>query len=255
MNELIEHGFNFNGNDITVIIDGNGEPWWVAKEICDILELGNHRTSIAILDDDEKGVHTMDTLGGPQQVTIINEPGLYTLILRSRKEPAKDLKRFITHEVLPSIRKTGSYSLAQKRTPLPSIRDELKAAKEIVEILGLTGNQAILSANRLMKNYHGIDCMNSAQITHLDTESKEIHLTPSDIGKQLGTSGQKANKALELIGLQTCFRNKKNRIVWQPTDKGKEHCVMKDTGKRHSDGTPVVQVFWSGSVIDMLKQQ
>lgn len=108
MNEL-QKVFNYNGSPVrTVMVDG--EPWFVAKDVCAILELGNPRSTLALLDDDEKGVHNVDTLGGSQQVTIINEPGLYSLVLRSRKPEAKQFKRWVTHEVLPSIRKTGGYS-------------------------------------------------------------------------------------------------------------------------------------------------
>lgn len=91
----------------------DGEPWFVAADVAVILDLGNPRPSLALLDDDERGVHTLDTLGGPQSLTIISEPGLYSLILRSRKPEAKAFKRWITHSVLPAIRKTGTYGVAK----------------------------------------------------------------------------------------------------------------------------------------------
>lgn len=87
----------------------NNEPWFVAKDVCDVLELTNSRMAIDRLDEDEKGVSSIDTLGGSQNVQVINEPGLYTLILGSRKPEAKQFKRWITHEVIPSIRKHGAY--------------------------------------------------------------------------------------------------------------------------------------------------
>ena len=87
----------------------NGEPWFVARDVAQILELGNPRTSLALLDEDEKGVHSMDTLGGKQEMAIISEAGLYSLVLRSRKPEAKAFKRWVTHEVLPAIRKHGGY--------------------------------------------------------------------------------------------------------------------------------------------------
>jgi len=80
------------------------------KDVCGILGLANMRSSLAALDEDEKGVHTMDTLGGNQEMTVISEPGLYSLILRSRKPEAKTFKRWVTHEVLPSIRRHGMYA-------------------------------------------------------------------------------------------------------------------------------------------------
>jgi prophage antirepressor-like protein len=92
----------------TVLIDN--EPWFVANDVAVILDLGNVRSSLALLDDDERGVHSVDTLGGQQSLTVVSESGLYSLILRSRKSEAKAFKRWITHDVLPAIRKTGSYA-------------------------------------------------------------------------------------------------------------------------------------------------
>jgi prophage antirepressor-like protein len=112
----------------------DGEPWWVANDICDVLEHSNARMAIQGLDEDEKGVSIVYTPSGTQEMNVINEPGLYSLILRSRKPEAKAFKRWVTHEVLPQIRKTGAY--AQKETPALVRRDgasELAAAlREVV---------------------------------------------------------------------------------------------------------------------------
>lgn len=91
----------------TLTIDG--EPWFVAADVCRALEIGNPSMAVERLDDDEKGISTIDTLGGKQRMTIINEPGLYSLVLSSRKPEAKAFKRWITHEVIPAIRKYGGY--------------------------------------------------------------------------------------------------------------------------------------------------
>lgn len=118
--------FNFNDSPIHIVTK-DGEPWWVAKDVCEILELSNPRTSIALLDEDEKNtVHIMDGNRGNPETTIVSEAGLYSLILRSRKPEAKAFKRWITHEVLPTIRKTGSYSLAPQ---LPDFTDPVIAAR------------------------------------------------------------------------------------------------------------------------------
>lgn len=101
--------FEFESNQIrTTVIAGN--PWFVAADICNVLGLSNRHSSLALLDDDEKGVHTMETPGGQQEFVTVNEPGMYSLILRSRKPEAKAFKRWITHDVLPAIRETGTYS-------------------------------------------------------------------------------------------------------------------------------------------------
>lgn len=85
------------------------EPWFVAADVCKALDLGNASMTLSRLDDDEKGVSLIDTLGGVQNMVTVNEPGLYTLVLGSRKPEAKAFKRWITHDVIPSIRKNGGY--------------------------------------------------------------------------------------------------------------------------------------------------
>ena len=102
--------FSFENFPIRAI-NRNGEIWFVAADVGTVLELTNVRASVALLDDDEKGVNTIDTPSGKQEMSIINESGLYTLILRSRKSEAKRFRKWVTSEVLPAIRKTGTYSL------------------------------------------------------------------------------------------------------------------------------------------------
>lgn len=92
----------------------NGEPWFVAVDVCKALEIKNSRDAMTRLDDDEKDVALTDTLGGVQTSTVVNESGLYALVLGSRKPEAKAFKRWITHDVIPSIRKHGAYITPQK---------------------------------------------------------------------------------------------------------------------------------------------
>jgi len=105
--------FNYQSKQVRTVTK-DGEPWFAAKDICDILELGNSRMALERLDNDEKGVSLIDTPGGTQSMQVVNEPGLYVLILGSRKKEAKAFKRWITHEVIPSIRKHGAYMTPQK---------------------------------------------------------------------------------------------------------------------------------------------
>lgn len=90
-------------------IEIGGEPWFVAKDVCEALGLGNMSQAVARLDDDEKGVISNDTPGGIQEFRAINEPGLYSLIMSSRKPEAREYKRWVTHEVLPAIHRDGAY--------------------------------------------------------------------------------------------------------------------------------------------------
>ncbi|MBO8164515.1 MAG: phage antirepressor KilAC domain-containing protein [Brevibacillus sp.] len=100
--------FHYDGAKLRVVTK-NGEPWFVARDVCDILEINNPSQALARLDDDERGLISTDTPGGKQEMAAVNEPGLYSLILGSRKPEAKAFKRWITHEVIPSIRKHGAY--------------------------------------------------------------------------------------------------------------------------------------------------
>ncbi len=100
--------FSYEGNEVRTVQRYN-ETWWVLKDVCDVLEIGNSRDVTARLDIDEKGVDIIDTLGGKQEITVISESGLYSTILLSRKPEAKKFKRWVTHEVLPAIRKHGAY--------------------------------------------------------------------------------------------------------------------------------------------------
>nr|DAW47913.1 MAG TPA: repressor domain protein [Caudoviricetes sp.] len=88
----------------------DGEPWFVANDICKVLGHTNSRVAVAALDEDEKGVSKVYTLGGEQQMTVVNEAGMYQLVIRSNLPAAKAFKRWITHEVIPTIRRHGAYA-------------------------------------------------------------------------------------------------------------------------------------------------
>ena len=104
----------FKNEDIGAIrtIDINGEPWFIGKDVTDILGYANSRKAIGDhVDDEDKGVTKCDTLGGVQEMAIINESGLYSLVLSSKLESTRKFKRWITSEVIPQIRKTGAYHI------------------------------------------------------------------------------------------------------------------------------------------------
>ena len=107
------------------VVECEGEPWFVAKDVCEYLELTDVSKTISLLDDDEKGTNSIRTPGGEQQMLVVSEPGLYSLILRSRKPEAKAFKRWVTHEILPSIRKTGHYGA-------PETEDEILARALVI---------------------------------------------------------------------------------------------------------------------------
>lgn len=110
MNNEIQR-FDFKGAALRTLTDEAGEPWFVAKDVCDILELTNPAVALQSLDDDEKtNLSNSYVWSEPgRRPLIISEPGLYRLVMRSRKPEAKEFQRWVTHEVLPQIRKTGGY--------------------------------------------------------------------------------------------------------------------------------------------------
>lgn len=111
MNNEIQK-FDFKGAPLRTLTDKAGEPWFVAKDVCAILEISNPSDALKRLDDDER---SRFNLGRQGETNIVNEAGLYVLVLGSRKPEAHEFKRWVTHEVLPSIRKHGGYMAGQER--------------------------------------------------------------------------------------------------------------------------------------------
>jgi anti-repressor protein len=143
--------FQFQGYTVQVDFDGQGELWFIAKDVCDAL--GIDVTQIRRLDDDEKGLRSIQTLGGIQQIQCVNEAGLYNLILSCRKfkgekgERIKQFKRWVTHEILPQIRRQGYYNIYGKIDPsIQSMINEVAQAtlEKVTEVFApLTKNPVI----------------------------------------------------------------------------------------------------------------
>lgn len=121
----------FDSKDVRIVLK-DGEPWWVAKDVCSILDISKYRDALDKLDDDDRGSVKVDTLGGPQEMAAVSESGLYVLIMRSYKKEAKPFQRWVTHEILPEIRKTGGYCLP-KTLPeaLRALADQTEAVQRI----------------------------------------------------------------------------------------------------------------------------
>jgi len=256
--------FQFESREIRVVMLDDG-PWWVASDVCAVLEISNTSQALSRLDDDEckslknnslclnEGVINQ-ALNENQDVSLINEPGLYSLILSSRKPEAKAFKRWITHEVIPSIRKTGSYS-ATNTPAAPSIRAEreLQAlARETMRTLktfGIVGNAAVISTDNYCRNLCGRSLLAALDATHLLADPRGRTYTPTELGKMCTPplSAIKLNFELERAGLQ-----KRDMGEWMPTDKATHLCEWLDTGKRHSSGAPVKQLRWFKQVLGHL---
>lgn len=116
--------FNFSQEKTPIRVQLiNSEPWFVAKDVCEVLGHSNHKMAVKSLDEDEKGVSSVYSLGGNQQTTVVSESGLYSLIFQSRKPEAKKFRKWVTAEVLPSIRKKGYYGVKKSGDDYLDARD------------------------------------------------------------------------------------------------------------------------------------
>lgn len=173
------------------IVPVDGELMFVAKDVCDCLEITKHRDAISRLDSDERGSVKLDTPGGKQDIAAINEYGLYNLVLSSRKPEAKEFKRWITHDVIPAIRKTGSYSLAIPKTLPEALRayaNEVESHNATKAIVAQQEQQ--IAEFKPVKDY--VDKILSSKSC----------LTITQIAADYGMSAQELNKILHEAGLQ-----------------------------------------------------
>ena len=177
----------------TLLIDG--EPWFVAADVCKALELGNPSMTVERLDDDEKGISTIDTLGGKQCMAIINEPGLYSLVITSRKPEAKAFKRWITHEVIPSIRKHRAYISpnAEAVQVTPTIEQYIASARIIATcradrlrmVIGLLDKAGISMPMDTSTNFK-VERVNTAELqTNIRRVKDSNHMKRDEVLKRL----------------------------------------------------------------------
>lgn len=251
MNELIT--FNFNDMPVRIVMNEN-EPQFVAADVASILEYASAKDLARMLDDDEKGRHLVPTLGGEQEMITITEPGLYKAIMRSKKPEAKPFQRVVTHDILPSIRKTGSYTAPRAPKSVNQLKMVTSAVRALppfvkaAKLLGCDDNAAVISATQAVRNLTNIDVMEVLGQTHLiAANQEELYYTPTALGKPYSLSGQAFNKILVANGLQERVGEE-----WVPTELGRPYARIFDTMKRHSDGAAIPQVKWQPSVIDIL---
>lgn len=202
--------FQFNEKEVRVLLI-EGKPWWVASDVCKILTIENVSQATQRLDDDEHLVYTLYISGQNRKIVLVNESGLYTLIMRSGKEEAKTFRRWVTHEVLPQITKTGNY-ISKKDSYM--IDDPLERAKKWIEEETIRRQQAVM----------------------IETQNEEI----SELEEQLEEKTEKAecaerfldfevigydmNEAAQFLNLQLGGRNKlmeqlrKDKILMDPIE-------------------------------------
>ena len=242
--------FNYNTHEIRTV-DKDGEVWFVAKDVADILEFRDAFNAIRNLDDDEKGTHKVSTLGGEQEMTIISEPALYDLVLRSNKPEAKKFSRWVRHELLPQVLRTGNYSIKNEQIILPY--GALEGAKFILEDAGITGNQRTLALDKMYKSYTGKSVLLTTGI-ELEAPVKEQPLTPTEIAEILGIGKGRIGARLVNNLLANAGYQRKVSGKWEPTELGKPYAYMVDASKSNTIGTPIVQLKWYSSILEVVKK-
>lgn len=191
--------FRFQENELNVI-QLNDDPWFIAKEVCDVLNLSDTSMATRSLDEDEKLIQTLFVSGQNRQVTLINESGLYSLILRSKKAEAKQFKKWVTSEVLPSIRKNGAYLTTSKA-------EEILANPDIIIGLATQVKESRAKITQLSQEIDDRNYVINVQEEQLKIQAPAVEyyhkvLAASDtmntniIAKELGMSAVTLNKLL-----------------------------------------------------------
>lgn len=241
------------GSVRTVTIDD--EPYFVGKDVAEILGYSNSRKAlIDHVDNEDKGVTKCDTLGGAQELTVINESGLYSLILSSKLPKAKAFKRWVTSEVLPAIRKHGAYA-----TPA-TIEDILKDPDSVIEIL-----KAIKEEREKVRELKSENAIQKQQLLELQPKASYYDvvlnspdlISISEIAKDYGWSAKRMNTYLHDKGIQ--FKQSKIWLLYQKyAEYGytstKTHPVLGTDGLTHTK----MHTYWTQKgrlfIYDLLKR-
>lgn len=209
---------------LRVVKEESGEPWFVAKDVCHALALGRQQDSTRYLDDDEKGECLVDTTSGQQKMVTVTEAGLYSLILRSRKPEAKAFKRWVTHEVLPAIRKDGGYMVARKdETPEETMARAVLIAQATID-----------------RQSKQIEEMKPKAVFADAVSVSSSTILVGDLAKILKQNGYDigGNRLFSLLREQGYLCKQKGAMWNMPTQRSMEMGLfeVKETAVTHSDG-------------------
>lgn len=240
--------FDFEGRQVRIVTDAQGEPWFVAADVLSTISLD--RKALERLDDDEKGVNSIHTPGGIQEMTTVNEPGLYALVLGSRKAEAKRFKRWVTHEVLPAIRKTGSYAVpAMAALPAPTqdrVTSLLLIGEAVAKVPGVKAGIAMAATLTCIHENTGLTIETLRRA--LPAANEPIcSLNATQLGKLVGLSAKTTNLRLANLGLQ--LRNERDE--WELTEPGEAWAEAMPYSRNGHSG---YQILWNPSVAQELRE-
>lgn len=247
MNQIV--AFDFESHDVRVVLGHDGEPMFVAADLLSILNLD--RKALERLDDDEKGVSSIHTPGGQQEMTVVNESGLFSLVLGSRKAEAKRFKRWVTHEVLPSIRKTGSYAVPGSVAALPAPTQDrvtaiLMIGEAVAKVPGVKQGIAMAATLTCIQENTGLSVETMRRALPACNDPLAA-VNPTKLGEQIGLSARAVNLRLSALG----FQSRNDRDEWELTDAGQAWGEALPYSRNGHSG---YQILWRPEVADLLKE-
>ena len=195
MNEIQE--YSFGKKSIRTVTGEDEGPLFRAKDVCAVLDIGDVAQAVSRLEDDEKLIRTIHVSGQGRETLLVNESGLYTLIIRSNKTEAKAFRKWITAEVLPSIRKTGGYTNGERGSVLSEVDKDEKAAEIFINLVRPAESGRILLAHKVCEK-HGLP---TDLLPHYAEEKHTASMT--ELLKKFGFpySAQAMNKKLIAAGI------------------------------------------------------
>ena len=244
--------FQFESHAVRVQVDGHGQAWFNSNDICHALDMGNPSQAIKshVDQDDLQKLEVIDNLGRRQIANHVNESGLYALILGSTKEAAKRFKRWVTSEVLPTIRKTGSYAMPPSRAALPAptqdcVASILMIGEAIAKVPGVKSGIAMAATLNCIHENTGLTI--EVLRRSLPASNEPIcSLNATQLGQLLGLSAMCVNLKLAEQGLQ--YRN--DRDEWELTQMGQSWAEAMPYSRRGHSG---YQILWNPAVAGMLQ--
>ena len=247
MNQIV--AFDFESHDVRVVLGQDGEPMFVAADLLSTLNLD--RKALERLDDDEKGVSSIHTPGGQQEMTVVNESGLFNLVLGSRKPEAKRFKRWVTHEVLPSIRKTGSYAMPGAIAALPAPTQDrvtalLMIGEAVAKVPGVKHGIAMAATLTCIQENTGLSVETMRRALPACNDPLAA-VNPTKLGEQIGLSARAVNLRLSVLG----FQSRNDRDEWELTDAGQAWGEALPYSRNGHSG---YQILWRPEVADLLKE-
>ena len=244
--------FQFETHALRVQVDDTNQPWFNANDVCEALQLGNARQALEshVDADDVQKLDTIDSLGRNQRANHVNESGLYALILGSTKDAAKRFKRWVTSEVLPSIRKTGVYATpAVAALPAPTqdrVSSLLLIGDAVAKVPGVKVGIAMAATLTCIQENTGLVIETLRRALPAANEPTCSH-NATQLGKLAGSSAKATNQRLAQLGFQ--FRNERDE--WELTDAGKAWAEAMPFSRNGHSG---YQILWNPSVVDQLKE-